>query len=158
MCGIICILSGTIENSVNTVDIFQVFKENIANRGPDSLNVEKYSSENWDLLFGASVLWLQGKCITSQPLKDDESLFVYNGDIFGGISDHHLMRADHGDTTILFDAIKQMPMISAVLASKQGPYAFIYLDKRKQKLYFARDIFGRRSLLIGKRGRFTYTH
>jgi asparagine synthetase B (glutamine-hydrolysing) len=38
----------------------------------------------------------------------------------------------------------EIPMI---LSSIQGPYAFIYLDVKRQHLYFGRDRLGRHSLL-----------
>lgn len=40
--------------------------------------------------------------------------------------------------------------MSTVLYNIQGPYAFIYLNKKQSKLFFCRDLYGRRSLLIGK--------
>jgi len=37
--------------------------------------------------------------------------------------------------------------IPVILSSIQGPYAFIYLDMKKQHLYFGRDRLGRHTLL-----------
>jgi asparagine synthetase B (glutamine-hydrolysing) len=37
--------------------------------------------------------------------------------------------------------------ITAIMSSIQGPYAFIYLDIKRQRLYFGRDRLGRHSLL-----------
>jgi asparagine synthetase B (glutamine-hydrolysing) len=37
--------------------------------------------------------------------------------------------------------------IPVILSSIQGPYAFIYLDVKRQHLYFGRDRLGRHSLL-----------
>jgi asparagine synthetase B (glutamine-hydrolysing) len=37
--------------------------------------------------------------------------------------------------------------VPVILSSIEGPYAFIYLDMKKQHLYFGRDRLGRHSLL-----------
>lgn len=94
------------------------------------------------------MLWLQGSDIVKQPLQDENSLFIYNGDVFGGeLSDQSCI--EMGDTVLFWGKLKDNHDISRTLSNIQGPYAFIYLDKLKNKLYFGRDIYGRRSLLIG---------
>nr|CAI5852218.1 unnamed protein product [Callosobruchus analis] len=100
------------------------------------------------MLFAASVLWLQGQAPTEQPVEDKESLFLYNGDIFRGIPEK--VRDKLGDTLPLLDLIKTSNNVCFALSKVEGPYAFIYLDKSRRKLYFGRDLYGRRSLLIGK--------
>ncbi|KAJ8954792.1 hypothetical protein NQ318_014904 [Aromia moschata] len=137
MCGIICIVSSQ-NSSTNLLEIFENFKQNLLRRGPDSLNFEKYRSENYDILFAATVLWLQGKCITVQPLYDDNSVFIYNGDVFGGISDDS--RREFGDTKIIFELLRDTKSIPKTLSKLHGPYAFVYFDKQNQKLYFGRDL------------------
>ncbi|VEN57632.1 unnamed protein product [Callosobruchus maculatus] len=102
------------------------------------------------MLFAASVLWLQGKTPTEQPLEDKESVFIYNGDIFSGIPEQ--VRDKLGDTIPLLGLIKASENVCFALSRVAGPYAFIYLDKSRKKLYFGRDLYGRRSLLIGKNG------
>ncbi|KAJ8931685.1 hypothetical protein NQ314_015369 [Rhamnusium bicolor] len=148
MCGIICIVSHIHDTSVDLLNKFHIFKKYISNRGPDYLGIRSHSLETCNLLFAASVLWLQGKSMAEQPFEDDKSVFVYNGDIFGGIPDN--LREEDGDTKLLFKMIQNSNNIPIVLSKIQGPYAFIYFDKIELKLYFGRDIFGRRSLLIGK--------
>lgn len=96
----------------------------------------------------ASVLWLQGQCMTKQPLEDNRYVLVYNGDIFGGIPKE--LTLEEGDTKILFKLMQNTSKLATTLSQLQGPYAFIYFDKIEEKLYFGRDIYGRRSLLIGK--------
>lgn len=56
----------------------------------------------------------------------------------------------YGDTILLYNKLEKATSIVRTLSNLQGPYALIYLDKKNLKLYFGRDIFGRRSLLIGK--------
>ncbi|KAJ1939292.1 hypothetical protein EC988_007353 [Linderina pennispora] len=40
--------------------------------------------------------------------------------------------------TFILDALREI----------EGPYAFVYFDQKSQKLWFARDCLGRRSLLM----------
>lgn len=125
-----------------------MFKDNIFRRGPDSCGVVKYSKSFFDLMFVASVLWTQGEHLQTQPIENHNSIFVYNGDIFGGISED--IRKQTGDTLILLDSLQSTEKVSTVLSKLHGPYAFVFFDKLKNLLYFGRDIFGRTSLLIGK--------
>ncbi|CAG9830107.1 unnamed protein product [Diabrotica balteata] len=150
MCGILFILCKKLDQNQNLNDIFQIFKGHISRRGPDSLETLTYTTaENICLLFAASVLWLQGKTLTRQPIANNKAVFVYNGDIFKGIPDE--CRSE-GDTQYIFDLLTKVEPgnIHNELYKLQGPYAFIFYDKLNNKIYFGRDKFGRRSLLIGK--------
>lgn len=59
-------------------------------------------------------------------------------------------RSIKGDTALLLNLIKYSDNILNSLSSVTGPYAFILIDKVELKLYFGRDTYGRRSLLIGR--------
>ncbi|KAG5859279.1 hypothetical protein JTB14_017982 [Gonioctena quinquepunctata] len=135
--------------NTNLLEIFELFKKNIIRRGPDSLGIEQLTCNNNQLLFAASVLWLQGSANTIQPLKSDNSLFIYNGDIFEGFTKKS--NCTTSDTTILFELLNRTDNIPSELRKLQGPYAFVYL-KNKDQLYFGRDPFGRKSLLLGRNG------
>jgi asparagine synthetase B (glutamine-hydrolysing) len=61
-------------------------------------------------------------------------------------------KVNHGsisDTLKISQSFSQISRseIPVILSSIQGPYAFIYLDIKKQRLYFGRDRLGRHSLL-----------
>lgn len=63
-----------------------------------------------------------------------------------------LPKVNHGnisDTLKISQSFSQISgtEIPVILSSIQGPYAFIYLDKKNQRLYFGRDRLGRQSLL-----------
>lgn len=102
------------------------------------------------LIFFASVLWLQGRHIIEQPLSSSKSAFIYNGDVFGGNEVTSEQRQINGDTTCFLNVLENSQNISFTLENINGPYAFVYLNKASGKLYFGRDKFGRRSLLMGK--------
>lgn len=120
------------------------------NRGPDCSNVVHYKCNGNSFTFFSSVLWLQGKHVVKQPIENTSSVFLYNGDVFGGTVISSERRQTYGDTVCFLDALTDSQSISCTLENIQGPYAFIYLDKLNGKLYFGRDKYGRRSLLIGK--------
>lgn len=125
-------------------------------RGPDykssSINV---NLEQASFVFKASVLHLRGQEICFQPVIDDQSnVLLFNGEIYEFstqttdvtdvselLSDtQHLMRAlsrtnDHDE-------------ILSVFTNIIGPFALIFWHHSSKTLYFARDIFGRRSLCI----------
>ncbi|KAF7280201.1 hypothetical protein GWI33_006305 [Rhynchophorus ferrugineus] len=149
MCGIFCVLNNFSNNCDNLISQLK-FEQNIKNRGPDSFNFQVFSTNDCSLAFAGSVLWLQGKNLTPQPLEDSESIFIYNGDIFNGFDE--ATQNNFGDTKLFHNFLKENIKNDTLdeLYKVNGPYAFIYLDKAKKKLYFGRDIFGRRSLLLGK--------
>lgn len=103
-----------------------------------------------NVALASSVLWLQGTALTQQPLEDSESIFCYNGDIFSGFDDS--TQKNVGDTHLFHTFLKEQISSNGLfnLNKIHGPYAFIFFDKLNKKLYFGRDIFGRRSLLLGQ--------
>lgn len=102
--------------------------------------------------FFSSILWMQGESIVQQPVENDESIFVYNGNLYGGIPEEERVKC--GDTLTLLQLLEKSNDISVVLSKIQGPYSFIYLNKVKKILYFGRDHYGRISLLVGKNNDF----
>lgn len=114
------------------------------------MNLKTHSFDNNVFIFAGSVLWLQGKQIISQPLENDKSVFVYNGDIFGGNGINLRDVSIDGDTIHFWNGLDVNENIIDFLTHLEGPYAFIYLNKISKKLYFGRDPYGRRSLLLGK--------
>ncbi|RZC38319.1 asparagine synthetase domain-containing protein [Asbolus verrucosus] len=63
---------------------YESFERSVSRRGPDSLKTEFCKVADCNILFASSVLWLQGADITIQPFRNEESMLVYNGDVFGG--------------------------------------------------------------------------
>lgn len=128
---------------------FEVFEANLKKRGPDSFGLKTQQCGDQFLVFAASVLWLQGRETISQPLESEKSVFVYNGDIFGGTVIEQKTIESDGDTACLWRSLELVGNIIEFLAKLEGPYSFIFLNKDEKQLYFARDPYGRRSLLLG---------
>ncbi|KAL3285799.1 hypothetical protein HHI36_000322 [Cryptolaemus montrouzieri] len=102
-------------------------------------------------MFAASVLWLQGSTqLSKQPINNADYSLVYNGDIFDDESKS--IRGLHGDTKLFLDMFKSEDILQS-LYQTNGPFAFVCLDKKNSLVYFGRDKYGRRSLLMGICGR-----
>ncbi|KAJ2609070.1 hypothetical protein EV177_004649 [Coemansia sp. RSA 1804] len=100
--------------------------------------------------FGAHVLHLRGPETQSQPIvsKDTGDVLCWNGEVFGGLD-----VGARNDGIVLFETIQEMKRqdpkgyVLRVFGRIEGPYAFVYFDHGQQKLWFARDYLGRRSLV-----------
>ncbi|XP_060533434.1 asparagine synthetase domain-containing protein CG17486 [Cylas formicarius] len=148
MCGIFCLIQ---ENDIeqDLLKVFKKFQQNIENRGPDSSNCKVYTWGTHKICFAVSVLWLQGNNLTEQPLEDHSSAFIYNGDIFQGLENN--LETGCGDSKLLFKLIKKcIPSDIKEMRKIQGPYAFVFHKRHANQIYFGRDVYGRRSLLVGK--------
>ncbi|KAF9270438.1 hypothetical protein L218DRAFT_848553 [Marasmius fiardii PR-910] len=97
--------------------------------------------------FFASELRLRGELPIVQPHERDGDFLCWNGEA------HHSfiqISSEENDGTCIFEALRAAyspEQVRDVVASIEGPYAFVFYSKTTQKLYFARDPLGRRSLL-----------
>ncbi|XP_050402264.1 asparagine synthetase domain-containing protein 1 [Patella vulgata] len=147
MCGICCILySGKNENNPKCLEGSSGLCF-LGARGPDlQTNRTIELNNDFHLQLAGYVLHLRGQP-TPQPLtnKDGDSL-LWNGEIFGGIE----VKEEENDTQVLFSRLTESvtnTQLLHVVEQIEGPWAFIYWQSKKKKLWFGRDRFGRRSLL-----------
>ncbi|XP_031099449.1 asparagine synthetase domain-containing protein 1 [Ipomoea triloba] len=117
-----------------------------------------------ELRFIGATLQLRGVNPIVQPLVDEcGNILVYNGEIFGGIC-----VASYGnDTEVLMQSLREccccissghnrshfsdgqlQSSIPELLSRIKGPWAMIYWQNSSKTLWFGRDAFGRRSLLV----------
>ncbi|KAJ4831422.1 hypothetical protein Tsubulata_023217 [Turnera subulata] len=103
------------------------------------------------LHFIASTLQLRGLNPITQPFNDSSgNVLIYNGEIFGGIE----VGTDCNDGQLLFQSLATTCSLSNtcsvpdVLSSIKGPWALIFWQACSKTLWFGRDAFGRRSLLV----------
>lgn len=161
MCGIGVILAPTDGSSAENADHLSTLDqleaglvEALANRGPDASNRSVLQAAGCQLTFLASVLHIQGVTITQQPVVDVQgNLLLWNGEVFGGycwpseLSDTLMLSRTIAES-ILDDSIEGIQStLMAALGRVQGPWAMLFYHPRSQTVYFARDPFGRRSLL-----------
>ncbi|KAJ8570023.1 hypothetical protein K7X08_006600 [Anisodus acutangulus] len=116
-----------------------------------------------ELQFIGATLQLRGINPIVQPLVDvSGNILVYNGEIFGGIH----MSSDSNDTEILMQHLglccshfssphnkshtsgERQSSVPELLSRIKGPWALIYWQSSSKILWFGRDAFGRRSLLV----------
>lgn len=147
--------------------------EVIRQRGPDGFGTIERTwtaarplEKTICLTFSASVLSLRGSQVVLQPLQDDAtgSLLCWNGEAWR-IGDQ--LMSEGNDASAVFSSLLNAPNcghgqhegatdcsnhwrrdhVRNVLASIHGPFAFVFLDWPARRLYFGRDVLGRRSLV-----------
>ncbi|KAI9883221.1 MAG: ssDNA endonuclease and repair protein rad10 [Watsoniomyces obsoletus] len=126
------------------------------------------------LTFAASVLSLRGEALFAQPVADSKlaHILCWNGEAWRiagqpvvGNDTHvvfkHLVQAAscrdselHGPSDPSGNCIRDchdasLKRILNAVGGISGPYAFVFFDRAHQRILFARDILGRRSLLYG---------
>ncbi|KAM7192941.1 Asparagine synthase domain containing protein [Naviculisporaceae sp. PSN 640] len=125
----------------------------------DDVNVH---ANCWTLRFTSTVLALRGDHITKQPLvdtscgsdSDSGSVLCWNGEAWriGG----QLVEGNDGEAILALlvkasacssDAASCEEAILDVFRSIEGPFAFVYYHALSEKVFFARDRLGRRSLM-----------
>ncbi|KZP32325.1 hypothetical protein FIBSPDRAFT_1020784 [Athelia psychrophila] len=89
----------------------------------------------------ASELRLRGEFPVVQPHQIGSNLFCWNGEVLPNENDGiKLMEA--------VEALSEVERLPELLGSVEGPYAFVYYHHASQRLFYARDPLGRRSLLV----------
>nr|VDD38356.1 unnamed protein product [Brassica oleracea] len=111
---------------------------------------EAYKLENTttsgELHFIGSTLQLRGTTPIIQPLVDSSgNILAYNGEVFGGIE---LTSYDNDTEVLLKSLAKANSLVPDVLSMIKGPWAIIYWQESSRTLWFGKDAFGRRSLLV----------
>ncbi|KAL7803589.1 asparagine synthase-like protein [Trichoderma aethiopicum] len=157
MCGI----HGAVTANGRPHKLSPGLERRLRNRGPDHLGtVEAQLSPDEGSLCVAltsTVLSLRGDHLAKQPLVDAESgsVLCWNGEAWK-LSGKRVEGNDgEAVLSLLAAAASRDPgsedSVLDALRSIDGPFAFIFLDKRAKRLYYGRDRLGRRSLLL-KRG------
>ncbi|KAI9684725.1 MAG: hypothetical protein M1829_000100 [Trizodia sp. TS-e1964] len=141
-------------------------------RGPDSIGEYatgvgfshfNNSNKTLHLSFLSTVLSLRGAGITPQPLvhQSSGSVLCWNGEawsikgapVSGNDAEQILellVNASIQSKEIQSTADKQrflLDRFSSAISSIAGPYAFVFWDQPNRRLFFGRDVLGRRSLL-----------
>ncbi|KAJ3685584.1 hypothetical protein LUZ61_014748 [Rhynchospora tenuis] len=171
MCGIALILSdGEVQLGNPSLEELQ---SSLLRRGPDRLGLarvllssdgevvvktevrEKEKEEGCSVelcLIGAE-LQLRGVNTICQPLiSPSGNILIFNGEIFGGIE----VPPEKNDAESLLHELElccwgnenKGNSVPDVLSSIRGPWALIYWQIRSRTVWYGRDAFGRRSLLV----------
>ncbi|CAK4033994.1 Asparagine synthetase domain-containing [Lecanosticta acicola] len=164
MCGIFCSISRH-EHVVPS----DTLKQLLQSRGPDASNqlniqcIPESTTEPAYLTCYSTVLSLRGSNPVSQPYQQrgSNSFLCWNGEAWGIAGE----KPTGNDTAAVFDALQNAvsipvpPMdareegslvtqtLSQALSQVAGPYALVFYDELRSRVYFGRDSLGRRSLL-----------
>lgn len=123
----------------------------LARRGPDRAGLwETEIRLGVQLVMQGSVLQMRGTETTGVPVCDQRSanVLLFNGEIF---SWHGNELRDGSDSTWLFAQLGTEVTkegIIQILSSLRGPWCLVYWQSDLKKLWIAKDIIGRRSLLL----------
>lgn len=149
MCGILALLANS--NIDDTKDL-ELLLELIDRRGPDysSPLIDHVTDCGLWLKLKASILHLRGETLQEQPVTDEDgNVLLFNGQIYqysGQTIEKH-----QSDTTYLSKKLSQCKSPCEILETFteiDGPFAFIYWHHRFRKLFYGRDLFGRKSLCL----------
>ncbi|KAI6132651.1 asparagine synthase-domain-containing protein [Pisolithus croceorrhizus] len=170
MCGIYCsirVSSADATGQCVDAEVFGALSEQLRTvngvRGPDAQTLctlrlpvsypprnpskEQARSGELRIEFFASELLLRGRDAVVQPHQQEGDVFCWNGEVFEGLD----INPEENDGAKLFGRLRldcTPDSVPSLLGSVEGPYAFVFYDSSSEKLYFARDPLGRRSLLI----------
>jgi len=132
----------------NRADLNSMSQALIA-RGPDDDG--KYIDEENSIYFAHRRLSILDIKDGHQPMQDDDIVVVFNGEIYNAIQlrkslsqEGYKFKTSHSDTEILIHGYKKWGQDLPKFLN--GMFAFTIYDKRKQKIFLARDRFGEKPL------------
>lgn len=139
----------------------------LARRGPDGFGTVQFHEEVPSCTpfvlcveLTASVLHLRGETVVTQPLLDNQgNILLWNGEVFGGTAVH--VKQGENDTHKVSSALSDMlgemddsgtvlELLAEFFARLQGPWSFLFWHRKSNSLFFGRDVWGRRSLLLNR--------
>lgn len=151
MCGIVCLAGGWAPGTETALS------ESLRHRGPDD-HGERVDDELGVRLAmrRLSILDLEGG---HQPMsnEDGSQWIIFNGEIFNSPELRARLeacgrrfRTDHSDTECLLVLYQELG--EDMLAELNGMFAFVILDRRRRRLFGARDRFGIKPLYYAQVG------
>lgn len=149
MCGIYASISRR-----KDLPLSETLRDHLVNRGPDHIGslqetINAGGQADVYLTCVATVLSLRGHGITQQPLVSEatSSILCWNGEAWT-INGSSISGNDGAAVLEALDSAAGQEATLDVLRAIEGPFAFIYYDRRDGRVYFGRDRLGRRSLLV----------
>ncbi|EPS66201.1 hypothetical protein M569_08576, partial [Genlisea aurea] len=156
--GIICLHTSVSSDERNDF----VLQSRLAGEEDEAIEPER--ELRGELILIGATLQLRGLAPVAQPLTDAvQNVLVYNGEIFGGIH----VSSCRNDTEILMEALGRCcsclshegngsscffttgkESVPELLSRIRGPWGLIYWQDSSKTLWFGRDAFGRRSILV----------
>ena len=168
MCGIFCSVSATHFTYPD-----KELQKRLQSRGPDSTGTvcthypktaaQRHDTSTRDIhiVFCSTVLSLRGDQVIDQPYEEnDKYTLCWNGEVWSVGGKPTLGNDTQAVYKLLVHALKSPQpcngvnepiesagKISRALSQVAGPYAFVFFDHSRGRLFVGRDFLGRRSLL-----------
>lgn len=151
MCG----FTGSI--SFNEIDEIKLQKSNQHShcRGPDNISNIKGKEDIYYNLWFNRLAIVDLSTQANQPMvsQDKNSIIMFNGEIYNSntlrkkIAKHNYeFQTSHSDTETLFAGLNTYGI--NFINEIDGQFSFFYIDKKKKKIYLARDRVGQKPLYI----------
>lgn len=121
----------------------------VANRGPNYLNCTQFERNGKKIQLFTSILSLR-QPFTKQPVFGDEFVLQFNGELYNQAC------LDGNDTLLIMDMLhsnlgaSRCETIMTTLRQLNGEWAITIVDFLENKVYFGRDLIGKRSLCYKK--------
>lgn len=149
MCGIL----GSINRVFNEKEL-----DLIQHRGPDDFGIENYSVNNNTIVFGQRRLSIIDLSPAGhQPMNSmcDDYSIIFNGEIYNHLELREKLPSTtkykgHSDTETILYYLKEFGIDG--IKDFNGIFAIAFLDKKKKKLFLARDPFGVKPLYYHQDG------
>ena len=171
LCGILVFLTAR-EGARSDSPPIHDFLPGLARRGPDGVGAWHRrvgvpplgrplgdGTPHWDCHILGSLLQLRGTTPSASPLVDVRgNVLAFSGELFAGVAVGSGAENDAAALLATFDEVfAKAPndeglAASALVAGLRGPWALAYWHEASQRLWFGRDVFGRRSLLLRRGG------
>ena len=155
MCGINGIISKS--SGIDIASILKKMNDKIIHRGPDDDGVFIYNNKDYNVGFGMRRLSIIDIENGSQPLfsKDKNICLVFNGEIYNYkslkkslVQEFNIDFTTSSDTEVVLKLYEIYGTDSFNMLD--GMFAFSIIDKKKNKIYIARDFFGEKPLYYYK--------
>lgn len=133
---------------------FSPIMDALTRRGPDCQDTAFVDAQNGTTVaLMAAVLWHRGVQPAKQPALNGQNILLFNGELYDGLELGSLDEVEQeSDTVHLLKALGEFSgdgdKMLHFLDQVRGPWSIIYWHQDTQRLYFGRDLLGRRSLQL----------
>ena len=147
MCGIFSIINNTFDDD----HIWKNFKKG-AGRGPENSVIKKYKNN----IYGFHHLAINGYNDKSslQPLETDDCILICNGEIYNWKELYQEIGEENKQTNSDCEIIIHLYIkygFKTTVQMLDGVFAFVLYDKKSERTYVARDLYGVRPLFVAER-------
>ncbi len=127
-----------------------LIESRLSNRGADSTNSLYLKDKTFNYFLNHSRLIISGdKDNGKQPIYDNNHILLFNGQIYNykELSTKHKINNSGSDTIFLFEFLKKNNF-NYCMKFLRGPFAIVFINLNKNKIFIARDMFGESPLFF----------